>query len=48
MNNFFIINNRSKFYEFDMKPVCKGCFNNLPSELRKRLRNAFESMKIEG
>ena len=31
---------RSKFHEFDMKPLCLRCHEKLPRELRKRLRKA--------
>uniref|UniRef100_A0A1A9UNV0 LIM domain-containing protein n=1 Tax=Glossina austeni TaxID=7395 RepID=A0A1A9UNV0_GLOAU len=33
---------KSKFYEYDEKPVCKKCYERFPSELRKRLRTAHE------
>lgn len=29
---------RNKFVEFDMKPVCKRCYENFPLELKKRLK----------
>ncbi|XP_065059889.1 LIM and senescent cell antigen-like-containing domain protein 1 [Rhopilema esculentum] len=31
---------KSKFHEFDMKPLCLKCHEKLPRELRKRLRKA--------
>ena len=34
---------KTKFYEFDLKPVCKKCFDKFPAELRKRLKKAYES-----
>ncbi|XP_070489992.1 LIM and senescent cell antigen-like-containing domain protein 1 isoform X1 [Chironomus tepperi] len=34
---------KSKFYEYDEKPVCKKCYERMPSELRKRLRVAHEN-----
>lgn len=33
---------KSKFYEYDEKPVCKKCYERFPTELRKRLRTAHE------
>lgn len=29
---------RNKFVEFDMKPVCKRCYERFPLELKKRLK----------
>lgn len=29
---------RNKFVEFDMKPVCKRCYEKFPLELKKRLK----------
>ena len=34
---------RSKFYEFDLKPTCKGCFDKFPAELKKRLKRAYDA-----
>lgn len=33
---------KSKFYEYDEKPVCKKCYERFPNELRRRLRTAHE------
>ena len=33
---------RTKFFEFDLKPVCKFCYDKFPAELKKRLKKAFE------
>lgn len=33
---------KSKFYEFDLKPVCKKCYDKFPGELRKRVRKAHD------
>jgi len=33
---------KQKFYEFDMKPVCKHCYEKFPSELKKRLKKAYD------
>ena len=27
---------RSKFIEFDLKPVCKKCYDKFPNELKRR------------
>lgn len=29
---------KNKFVEFDMKPVCKRCYERFPLELKKRLK----------
>lgn len=34
---------KSKFYEYDEKPVCKKCYEKFPSELRQRLRESHEN-----
>lgn len=34
---------KSKFYEYDEKPVCKKCYERMPAELRKRLRISHEN-----
>lgn len=34
---------KSKFYEYDEKPVCKKCYEKFPGELRRRLRTAHEN-----
>ena len=33
---------RNKFVEFDMKPVCKRCYEKFPLELKKRLKKLSE------
>ncbi|CAB4014426.1 LIM and senescent cell antigen-like-containing domain 2 isoform X4, partial [Paramuricea clavata] len=30
----------SKFHEFDMKPLCRKCYEKMPLEMKKRLRRA--------
>lgn len=35
---------RNKFVEFDMKPVCKKCYERFPLELKKRLKKLAESL----
>ncbi|XP_022658714.1 LIM and senescent cell antigen-like-containing domain protein 1 isoform X2 [Varroa destructor] len=32
------MNQKTKFYELDLKPVCKRCYEKYPSELRKRIQ----------
>ncbi|XP_051882364.1 LIM and senescent cell antigen-like-containing domain protein 1 isoform X1 [Pristis pectinata] len=34
---------KNKFVEFDMKPVCKKCYEKFPLELKKRLKKLAES-----
>ena len=41
---FIIINFRNKFVEFDMKPVCKKCYEKFPLELKKRLKKLAETL----
>ncbi|XP_065335677.1 LIM and senescent cell antigen-like-containing domain protein 1 isoform X1 [Cloeon dipterum] len=36
------MNQKTKFFEVDLKPVCKRCYEHFPSELRRRLRKAHE------
>jgi hypothetical protein len=36
------MNQKTKFYECDLKPVCKKCYDKFPNELRRRLRKAHE------
>lgn len=33
---------KNKFVEFDMKPVCKKCYEKFPLELKKRLKKLSE------
>ncbi|KAI3377534.1 hypothetical protein L3Q82_008701 [Scortum barcoo] len=35
---------KNKFVEFDMKPVCKKCYEKFPLELKKRLKKLAESV----
>lgn len=35
---------RNKFVEFDMKPVCKKCYEKFPLELKKRLKKLAETL----
>lgn len=41
---FFFIISRNKFVEFDMKPVCKKCYEKFPLELKKRLKKLAETL----
>ncbi|KAK0054542.1 LIM and senescent cell antigen-like-containing domain protein 1 isoform X3 [Biomphalaria pfeifferi] len=33
---------KTKFFEFDQKPVCKNCYDKFPGELKKRLKKAYD------
>lgn len=37
------MNQKTKFYECDLKPVCKKCYERFPNELRRRLRRQHEA-----
>ncbi|KAI4459399.1 lim domain-containing protein [Holotrichia oblita] len=37
------MNQKTKFYEYDLKPVCKKCYEKFPQELRRRLRRQHEA-----
>lgn len=41
---FFFFVSRNKFVEFDMKPVCKKCYEKFPLELKKRLKKLAETL----
>ena len=34
---------KTKFYEVDLKPVCKKCYDRYPRELRLRLKKYHEN-----
>jgi len=34
---------KTKFYELDMKPVCKRCYDKFPQELKKRLSAYYQT-----
>lgn len=36
------ISPREKFIEYDMKPICKKCFDHFPYELKKRLKKGAD------
>ena len=42
----FSVVDDEKFIEFDMKPVCKKCFEHFPYELKKRLKKANDQARI--
>jgi hypothetical protein len=33
---------KTKFFEVDLKPVCKLCYEKFPPELKKRLKKAYD------
>ncbi|KAE8744197.1 hypothetical protein FOCC_FOCC009117 [Frankliniella occidentalis] len=37
------MNQKTKFYECDLKPVCKKCYDKYPAEVRRRLRKTHEA-----
>ncbi|CAG0881956.1 unnamed protein product [Cyprideis torosa] len=37
-----VMTEKTKFYEYDMKPVCKKCYDKFPRELRFRLKKLHE------
>ncbi|XP_058056934.1 LIM and senescent cell antigen-like-containing domain protein 1 isoform X2 [Anopheles bellator] len=37
------LDQKSKFFEYDEKPVCKKCYERFPPELRRRLRISHEN-----
>ncbi|KAJ8310425.1 hypothetical protein KUTeg_012290 [Tegillarca granosa] len=37
-----LVISETKFFEFDLKPVCRMCHEKFPSELRKRLKKYHE------
>lgn len=34
---------KTKFFEFDMKPVCKSCYEKFPGELKRRLKKNYDA-----
>ncbi len=38
---------RTKFYEFDMKPTCKRCYDRFPTELKKRISDSLKERDAE-
>ncbi|GMR33300.1 hypothetical protein PMAYCL1PPCAC_03495 [Pristionchus mayeri] len=41
------MDHKTKFYEFDMKPTCKRCYDRFPTELKKRLSDALKDRDAE-
>ena len=39
------LNEKDKFYDVDLKPCCKRCFDKFPSELKKRLKSYYNTKK---
>lgn len=44
LSGFLLCCLRNKFVEFDMKPVCKKCYEKFPLELKKRLKKLAETL----
>lgn len=42
------MNQKTKFFDFDLRPACKKCYEKFPPELRKRMRrmNDFNPKRI--
>ena len=38
---------RTKFYEFDMKPTCKKCYDRFPTELKKRISDNLREREAD-
>ena len=43
-----MLKEKSKFYEVDLKPVCKKCYDRFPRELRLRLKQYHEMESAKG
>jgi hypothetical protein len=43
----FFFNYRTKFFEFDMKPVCKKCYEKFPTELKKRISDNLKEREAD-
>uniref|UniRef100_A0A1I7X3K9 LIM zinc-binding domain-containing protein n=1 Tax=Heterorhabditis bacteriophora TaxID=37862 RepID=A0A1I7X3K9_HETBA len=41
------MDHKTKFYEFDMKPTCKRCYDRFPTELKKRISDSLKDRDIE-
>ncbi|EYC28313.1 hypothetical protein Y032_0008g88 [Ancylostoma ceylanicum] len=41
------MDHRTKFYEFDMKPTCKRCYDRFPTELKKRISDSLKDRDLE-
>ncbi|KAJ3656745.1 hypothetical protein Zmor_015794 [Zophobas morio] len=40
------MNQKTKLYECDLKPVCKKCYEKFPTELRRRLKRQHEAQPL--
>ncbi|CAK5090312.1 unnamed protein product [Meloidogyne enterolobii] len=38
---------KTKFFEFDMKPVCKKCYEKFPNELKKRISDNLKEREAD-
>lgn len=38
---------KTKFYEFDMKPTCKKCYDRFPTELKKRISDNLREREAD-
>ncbi|XP_015127667.1 LIM and senescent cell antigen-like-containing domain protein 1 isoform X2 [Diachasma alloeum] len=36
------MNQKTKFFEFDLRPACKKCYDKFPQELKKRMRRMYD------
>ena len=43
-----MLKEKSKFYEVDLKPVCKKCYDRFPRELKLRLKQYHEMESAKG
>ncbi|KAI6173970.1 UNC-97-like protein [Aphelenchoides besseyi] len=41
------LDQKTKFYEFDMKPTCKNCYGRFPTELKKRISDNLKEREVE-
>jgi len=41
------LDHKTKFYEFDMKPTCKRCYERFPNELKKRISDNLKEREAE-
>ncbi len=50
LNEFFFkfiyLKSRTKIYDLDSKPICKHCFDKLPSKIRNNILKSKEDLKI--
>ncbi|KAI6243667.1 UNC-97-like protein [Aphelenchoides fujianensis] len=41
------LDQKTRFYEFDMKPTCKNCYGRFPTELKKRISDNLKEREVE-